>query len=189
MKKYFLAMVMVLLMGVAAHAAELPRVKVETTLGNFVVELDTKNAPKTARNFIVYVKSGFYDGTIFHRVIPDFVIQGGGFDEKMSQKDTRDPIENEADNGLKNKRYTLSMARTKNPHSATSQFFINLKDNTDLDYRSSTRSGYGYAVFGKVVQGMDVVDKIASVRTGRYGLFHADVPVTPVVIKRIVPMQ
>ena len=188
MKKALMALVMILALCVAATAAELPRVKVETTAGNFVVELDARNAPKTVRNFVVYVKSGFYDGTIFHRVIPSFVIQGGGFDENMIQKPTRTPIQNEADNGLKNKHYTLSMARTSDPHSATSQFFINLKDNPNLDFRSATRSGYGYAVFGKVIEGTDVIDRIAQVPTGRHGV-HSDVPLTPVIIKRIVPIN
>ena len=188
MKAGLMALVMVLAFSVAATAAELPKVKVETTAGNFVVELDSRKAPKTVRNFIVYVKSGFYDGTIFHRVIPGFVIQGGGFDEQMTQKPTRDPIQNEAANGLKNKKYTLSMARTSDPHSATSQFFINLVDNPSLDYKAATQSGYGYAVFGKVIEETEVVDRIAGVPTGRHGM-HRDVPLTPVVIKKIVPIN
>ena len=188
MKAVLMALVLVLALSVAATAAGLPKVKVETTAGNFVIELDSRNAPKTVRNFVVYVKSGFYDGTIFHRVIPGFVIQGGGFDERMNQKPTRDPIQNEAANGLKNKQYTLSMARTPDPHSATSQFFINLVDNPSLDYRSSTPSGYGYAVFGRVVEGTEVIDRIAGVPTGRHGV-HSDVPLTPVVIKKIIPIN
>ena len=188
MKTGLMALVMVLALSVVATAAELPKVKVETTAGDFVVELDSRNAPKTVRNFVVYVKSGFYDGTIFHRVIPGFVIQGGGFDERMIQKPTREPIQNEAANGLKNKRYTLSMARTPDPHSATSQFFINLVDNPRLDYRAPTQAGYGYAVFGKVVEGTDVIDRIAGVPTGSHGM-HSDVPLTPVLIKRIVPIN
>ncbi|MBO4312060.1 MAG: peptidyl-prolyl cis-trans isomerase [Desulfovibrionaceae bacterium] len=187
-RKMFMVLAMLMLCCAAAYAEDFQRVKVETSLGNFVAELYMKKAPKTVRNFLVYARSGFYDGTIFHRVIPGFVIQGGGFDEAMNQKPTRSPIENEAGNGLKNLQYTLSMARTSDPDSATSQFFINLKDNSSLDYRASNAAGYGYAVFGKVVQGMDVVDRIGSVPTGRKGMF-SDVPTWPVIIKRITLLQ
>jgi len=158
-------------------------VKMTTTLGVIEIEVLEKEAPETARNFLEYVKSGFYDGLIFHRVIPGFVIQGGGFAPGMRHKDTRAPIRNEADNGLKNERGTLSMARTSDPNSATSQFFINLKDNAFLDHTGKTASGWGYAVYARVVNGMDVVDAIARVATGNVG-GHGDVPKTDVVITK-----
>jgi cyclophilin family peptidyl-prolyl cis-trans isomerase len=151
-------------------------IRFETTLGSFTIELFEKEAPITAKNFLDYVDSGHFEGTVFHRVIPGFVIQGGGLTSDMRQKSTRAPIRNEADNGLKNRRGTLSMARTNDPHSATSQFFVNLVDNAFLD---PGRGGAGYAVFGCVTEGMDVVDKIAAVKTGNKG-GHQDVPVTPV---------
>ena len=151
-------------------------IRFETTLGSFTIELFEKEAPITAKNFLDYVDSGHFEGTVFHRVIPGFVIQGGGLTSDMRQKSTRAPIRNEADNGLKNRRVTLSMARTNDPHSATSQFFVNLVDNAFLD---PGRGGAGYAVFGCVTEGMDVVDKIAAVKTGNKG-GHQDVPVTPV---------
>lgn len=151
-----------------------------TNYGDFTVELYPDKAPVTVENFLAYVDAGFYDGTIFHRVIPDFVIQGGGFTEDMQQKPTRPPIKNEADNGLKNERGTLSMARTMDVHSATSQFFISLQDNSFLDH--GVRD-FGYAVFGRVVEGMEVIDKIAAVPTGiRAG--HRDVPREPVIINK-----
>ena len=156
-------------------------IKMETSMGDIVIELDFDNAPVTAANFQQYVEEGFYDGLIFHRVINGFMIQGGGMDENMKEKATRAPIKNEANNGLKNKCYTLSMARTMDPHSASSQFFINVKDNPFLDFSSETPQGWGYAVFGKVVEGTDVVDAIKGVPTGRSG-FHDDVPETPVTI-------
>lgn len=149
-----------------------------TSLGDMTIELYEKEAPLTCENFLAYVDDGFFEGTIFHRVIPDFVIQGGGLTEKMVQKPTKAPIKNEANNGLKNRRGTLSMARTQAVDSATSQFFINLKDNASLDHGIRD---FGYAVFGKVVEGMDVVDKIAAVETTNVGM-HRDVPATPVVI-------
>ena len=151
-------------------------IRFETTMGSFTVELFEKEAPISAKNFLDYVDAGHFDGTVFHRVIPGFVIQGGGLTADMRQKQTRAPIKNEADNGLKNRRGTLSMARTNDPHSATSQFFVNLVDNAFLD---PGRGGAGYAVFGAVVEGMDVVDKIAAVKTGSKG-GHQDVPVTPI---------
>ena len=154
-------------------------VKLETTKGDIVIEVNETAAPVTAANFLQYVQEGFYDGTIFHRVIPNFMIQGGGFTPDMKQKTTRPPIVNEGKNGLKNKRGTLAMARTNDPGSATAQFFINHVDNTNLDY--SARNP-GYAVFGQVVEGMDVVDAIAKVKTGTKGMFQ-DVPVEPVIIK------
>ena len=160
-----------------------PRVELDTTLGKIVLELDPEKAPKTVENFLGYVKSGFYDGTIFHRVIPGFMIQGGGFTADMKQKTTQPPIPNEADNGLKNKRGTLSMARTNDPMSATSQFFINVNDNRSLDHTGKSAGGWGYAVFAKVVEGMDVADKIVSVPRGNRGPY-GDVPNTTVEIKK-----
>jgi peptidyl-prolyl cis-trans isomerase A (cyclophilin A) len=156
-----------------------PRVEINTSQGKIVLELDAKKAPKTVENFLEYARSRFYDGTIFHRVIPGIMIQGGGLDSGMKQKETRAAIENEARNALKNKRGSVSMARANDPHSATSQFFINLVDNGNLDYPSF--DGWGYAVFGKVAEGMDVVDKIAGVQTKRVGP-HEGVPIEPVVI-------
>lgn len=144
----------------------------KTNLGDIHIEVDEKNAPLTAENFLGYVRDGFYDGVIFHRVIPGFVVQGGGFDENMSQKQTKAPIKNESDNGVNNDRGTLSMARTQDPHSATSQFFINLTDNAPLNSRGANP---GYAVFGQVTQGMEVVDAMAKVKTGSHGM-HQDVP-------------
>jgi len=165
----------------AADATENPVVVLSTTLGDIKIELYPDKAPVTVENFRGYVKSKFYDGTIFHRVIPNFMIQGGGFDAEMKQKKTEPPIKNEAGNGLKNTRGTISMARTSVVDSATSQFFINVKDNTALDHRDETPRGFGYAVFGSVIEGMDVVDKIVSVATvQRAG--HRDVPNEPVVI-------
>lgn len=156
-------------------------VKLETSKGDIVLALDTERAPETAANFIQYVRDGHYDGTIFHRVINGFMIQGGGFDKDMNQKETRLPIRNEADNGLKNDAYTISMARTSDPHSATAQFFINVKDNDFLNFSSRTPQGWGYAVFGRVTEGQEVVDAIKAVKTGNRG-FHQDVPIEPVVI-------
>ena len=154
-------------------------IRFETSLGDFTIELLEKEAPVTVENFLQYVDSSFFDGTIFHRVIPGFVIQGGGFAEDMTQKRTNAPIKNEADNGLKNLRGTLSMARTNDINSATSQFFVNLKDNDFLD---NSRGNFGYAVFAKVTEGMDVIDKIAAVKTGRKR-GHDDVPVDAVTVK------
>ena len=159
------------------------KVKMTTSLGAFVIELDNAKAPVSAANFIDYVKSGFYDGTIFHRVIPGFMAQGGGFDTSFNQKATNAPIKNEADNGLKNDRGTIAMARTNDPHSATAQFFINYKDNGFLNHTSPSPSGWGYAVFGKVVEGMEVVDEMAKQPTGNKGM-HQDVPQTDIVIEK-----
>jgi peptidyl-prolyl cis-trans isomerase A (cyclophilin A) len=156
-------------------------IKFETTLGNFTVEFFEKEAPISVANFLKYVDDGFFDGTIFHRIVPGFVIQGGGFTEDMSQKKTKAAIKNEADNGLKNERGTLSMARTNDVNSATSQFFVNLKDNDFLDH---TRGNFGYAVFAKVAEGMDVIDKIAAVETERKRGFD-DVPVEPVIMTAV----
>lgn len=160
---------------------DMPYVELETTMGNIVIELNQEKAPNTVANFLQYVKSGHYDGTIFHRVIDGFMIQGGGMDANMTEKSTNAPIQNEADNGLKNEVGTIAMARTSDPHSATAQFFINVKDNSFLNFSGKNPQGWGYAVFGKVIEGMDIVNKIKGVPTGKYG-FHADVPTTPVVI-------
>lgn len=160
-----------------------PVIKFQTTMGDIVVELDAEKAPVTVENFVQYVKDGQYDGVIFHRVIPNFMIQGGGFDADMNQKATRAPIRNEADNGLKNDKYTIAMARTPDPHSASAQFFINVKDNDFLNFTAPTVNGWGYAVFGKVTEGFEVVDAIASVKTGNRGPY-GDVPLEPVVITR-----
>ena len=159
-------------------------INLHTNHGVIAIELDEARAPTSVSNFCAYAKSGHYDGTIFHRVIPGFMIQGGGFDAKMQQKPTRSPIKNEANNGLHNEKGTVAMARTNDPHSATAQFFINLKDNDFLDNASDTPQGWGYAVFGKVVGGMDVVEKIAQVKTGMTGM-HRDVPVDAVTIERV----
>jgi peptidyl-prolyl cis-trans isomerase B (cyclophilin B) len=158
-------------------------IKLTTNHGAITLELDAEKAPKTVANFLAYVESGHYDGTIFHRVIDGFMIQGGGMGVGMKEKATNAPIENEAGNGLKNDRGTIAMARTNDPHSATAQFFINVKDNDFLNFRAPSGSGWGYCVFGKVVEGMDVVDKIKGVKTGNKG-FHQDVPVEDVVIEK-----
>ena len=156
-------------------------IRFETTLGDFTVELFEKEAPLSVANFLRYIEDEFFDGTIFHRIVPGFVIQGGGFTEDMTQKRTQPPVKNEADNGLKNERGTLSMARTNDINSATSQFFVNLKDNDFLDH---SRGNFGYAVFAQVTEGMDVIDKIAAVETGRKRGFD-DVPVEAVIMKNV----
>ena len=163
-----------------------PSVEMQTSMGTIIIELDSDKAPLTVKNFLQYTNDGFYNGTVFHRVIEGFMIQGGGFTKEMGEKPTGAQIPNEAKNGLKNQRGTIAMARRAEPHSATAQFFINHKDNAPLDYPS--RDGWGYAVFGKVTQGLDVVDKIAKVPTGSRGMFQ-DVPVEPVVIQsvKIIP--
>ena len=158
-------------------------VELHTNHGLIRVELDDTKAPKTVANFLAYVKAGHYDGTVFHRVIKGFMVQGGGFEPGMQQKPTGNTIQNEASNGLKNDRYTVAMARTSDPHSATAQFFINGADNEFLNFKSETPSGWGYAVFAKVVDGMDVVDKIRAVPTANKGM-HQNVPVEPVLIKK-----
>ncbi len=158
------------------------KVKLTTSLGAIVIQLNNEKAPISAANFATYVKEGFYNGTIFHRVIPGFMAQGGGFDTGFNQKSTNPTIQNEADNGLKNTRGSLAMARTNAPHSASSQFFINYKDNSFLDHTSPTPSGWGYAVFGEVIEGMDVVDAMAKQATGNRG-GHQDVPKTDIVIE------
>jgi len=161
-----------------------PRIEMKTSKGTLTIELYQEEAPKTVENFLSYVKSGHYDGTIFHRVIPGFMVQGGGFTPDMSQKDTGSPIQNEADNGMKNSRGTLAMARTGDPNSATAQFFINTVDNTFLDHTGKNPQGWGYAVFAEVVDGMDVVDAITKVPTGNKG-GHQNVPTEPVVIESV----
>lgn len=159
------------------------QVKLSTSSGDIVLELDEEKAPATVENFLEYVNAGFYNGTVFHRVINGFMIQGGGFEAGMKQKPTRDPISNEAENGLKNDAYTIAMARTSDVHSATAQFFINVANNDFLNFSAPTPQGFGYCVFGKVVEGQEVVDKIKGVETGSAG-FHSDVPVEDVVIER-----
>ncbi len=159
------------------------KVKLQTSMGDIVIELETEKAPVTAENFLQYVRDGFYDNTIFHRVIDGFMVQGGGFEPGLKQKPVRAPIENEAGNGLKNDAYTVAMARTSDPHSATAQFFLNVVNNNFLNFRAASADGYGYCVFGKVVEGREVVDKIKAVPTGSRG-FHQDVPAEDVVIKK-----
>lgn len=180
--KQLLILLSMLLGMVNAFAAN-PQVELKTSQGVIVLELDAEKAPKTTENFLQYVKDGFYNGMIFHRVIDGFMIQGGGFASGMKEKATNAPIENEAGNGLKNARGTIAMARTSDPHSATAQFFINIVDNDFLDFRAPSGSGWGYCVFGRVIEGMDVVDKIRKVRTGNKG-FHQDVPLEDVVIEK-----
>jgi len=158
-------------------------VRLHTSFGIIALDLDAERAPETVKNFLAYVESGFYSNTVFHRVIDGFMVQGGGFEPGMSQKSTRGTIKNEASNGLKNERYTIAMARTSEPHSASSQFFINVKDNGFLDHTAPNAQGWGYCVFGKVVEGRDVIDEIKQVKTGKRGA-HADVPVEDVIIER-----
>jgi peptidyl-prolyl cis-trans isomerase A (cyclophilin A)/peptidyl-prolyl cis-trans isomerase B (cyclophilin B) len=188
-RRYFLSLLLTLTMGstfAAANAVNAPnpnaapKVTLKTNMGDIVLELYPDKAPKTVNNFIKYVKEGHYKGTIFHRVIDGFMIQGGGYDKEMREKPVHAPIENEAKNGLKNETYTVAMARTGNPHSATAQFFVNVNDNAALDYPS--RVGWGYCVFGKVIGGMEVVDKIKLVKTGDKGTFQ-NVPLEPVIIE------
>ncbi|CAG9177141.1 peptidylprolyl isomerase [Cupriavidus pampae] len=164
------------------------KVQLQTNQGNIVIELDDEKAPKSVENFLAYVRKGHYDNTIFHRVIKNFMVQGGGFEPGMKQKDTDAPIDNEASNGLKNERYTVAMARTNAPHSATAQFFINVVDNDFLNFTAPTPQGFGYAVFGKVTEGTDIVDTIKAVRTGSSG-FHQDVPLEDVVIQKAVVLE
>ncbi|RIZ69039.1 MAG: peptidyl-prolyl cis-trans isomerase [Methylococcales bacterium] len=160
-----------------------PKVKLTTTLGEIIIQLNTEKAPVSSANFLDYVKAGFYDGTIFHRIIPGFMAQGGGFDTSFAQKATKAPIINEADNGLTNKRGTLAMARTNDPNSATAQFFINYKDNSFLNHTGKNASGWGYAVFGEVIEGLDVVDAMAKEPTSNRG-GHQDVPKKDIIIDK-----
>ncbi len=162
-------------------------IKLHTNFGTISIELDAEKAPESAKNFISYAEAGHYDNTIFHRVIPGFMVQGGGMEPGMAQKTCDAPIENEANNGLKNANYTVAMARTGDPHSATAQFFINVADNGFLNHTAPSQQGWGYAVFGKVISGTDVVDKIKAVKTGRKG-FHDDVPKEDVVIEKAVAL-
>ncbi len=166
-------------------SAEAPQVKIETNMGDIIVLLEPEKAPKTVENFLTYAKDGFYNDTIFHRVISNFMIQGGGFTTDYQRKPTRAPVVNEADNGLNNKKGTIAMARTMDPHSATAQFFINVKDNNFLDFTSKSPRGWGYTVFGSVIKGMDVVNRIRSVATGPGGPFPTDAPQEPVIIKSV----
>jgi peptidyl-prolyl cis-trans isomerase B (cyclophilin B) len=160
-------------------------VVVETSVGSFTIALDAEKAPKTVANFLEYVDSGHYAGTVFHRVIDGFMVQGGGYDEKLEKKPTKAPVENEAHNGLKNTRGTVAMARTSDPHSATAQFFVNVADSAFLDHKAKSGSDWGYCVFGKVTSGMDVVDKIKNVETGSKGPFAKDAPADNIVIKSV----
>lgn len=191
MKKILILLIMIFGFFALANAGKIQNkgvnemVTLETNYGNIKIELDTKNTPKTVEDFLSYAKSGFYNGTIFHRVIGNFMIQGGGFTPDMTQKDTNAPIKNESDKGKSNKRGTVAMARTSDPDSATSQFFINTVDNNFLDFKSKTANGWGYCVFGEVVEGMDVVDKIKNVKTtSKFG--YQDVPVDDVIIEQVI---
>ena len=182
----FLALALLACTGVG-HAAETtvnPQVTLRTNMGTMVIELDPAKAPNTVKNFLTYVDSGFYDGTIFHRVIDGFMIQGGGYTQDYAKKPTQAAIKNEANNGLKNTKGTVAMARTGDPHSATAQFFINVSDNSFLDHRAPNPQGWGYAVFGKVISGMDTVDKIRQTKTGPGGPFRSDAPQTQVIIEK-----
>jgi len=179
-----LVVVLATFLGLGHALSDKPQVTIDTSKGTIVLELYPNDAPKTVANFLNYARWGHYNGTIFHRVIPDFMIQGGGFTPEMKEKLTEMPIENEADNGLKNDRGTVAMARTPDPHSATAQFFINTKNNTFLNHTSKTPQGWGYTVFGRVIKGMDVVDAISRVKTGSRGSM-SDVPVEPVVITKV----
>ena len=187
-----------LLLGIAAMALSLqmqlafagnPKVKMETSKGTIIIELYPDKAPKTVANFLQYVKDGAYDGTIFHRVIKDFMNQGGGFTTDYKKVETRAPIQNEADNGLKNLKYTVAMARTSDPHSATNQFFINTANNDFLDFTGKTTRGWGYTVFGKVIEGQNIVGAISRVPTGPGGPFMKDVPRMPIVIRKMTVIE
>jgi len=182
----FLALAIASMHSHLVHAAEpAPKVKMVTNLGDMVIELDREKAPQTVENFLQYVSDGYYEGTIFHRVIKDFMVQGGGFTLGFEKKETRDPVQNEADNSLTNDRFTIAMARTQAPHSATAQFFINTADNDFLNHRSKDIAGWGYTVFGKVVEGQDVADWIGKTPTGAAGPFSKDVPTNPIVIESV----
>lgn len=185
--KNLIASLILLSLSSLATAAEPVKVLMQTSAGDITLALDADKAPKTVANFVQYVKDGHYDGLVFHRVIEGFMIQGGGYDGQYQQRKTRAPIQNEADNGLKNIRGSIAMARTSAPHSASSQFFINHRNNSNLDYPSF--DGWGYAVFGQVVEGMDVVDSIANTRTGPIPPFGRDVPLEPIVINKAVLVE
>ena len=189
LRKHILLFVFISLFMITTNSqAETTMVQMDTNHGTIMLELDAENAPNTVANFLTYAKEGFYDGTIFHRVISNFMIQGGGFTEDMNQKTTHDPIANEANNGLKNDNGTIAMARTGDPHSATAQFFINVKDNDFLNFSSETPQGWGYAVFGKVTEGMDVVEKIKDVPTTTKGPYQ-DVPSETVIIEKVTVVE
>ena len=188
--RFVQALIFLFLISISLNVtAENIKVEMRTNMGNVVLELYPDKAPKTVENFLQYVEEGFYKNTIFHRVIPNFMIQGGGFDTTFKQKATRPPIQNEAANGLKNEVGTIAMARTRDPHSATAQFFINVASNEFLNYKTPSQNGYGYTVFGKVINGMDVVHKIASIPTGSGGPFSGDVPKTNVIIEDMVKLS
>jgi cyclophilin family peptidyl-prolyl cis-trans isomerase len=174
------------LTSLLASAADAPRVRMQTNKGTVIIELDPNRAPLSVASFLEYVRAGHYQGTIFHRVIANFVVQGGGYDEKLTEKPTRAPVVNEAGNGLSNKRGTIAMARTGDPHSATSQFYINLADNIPLDPQVSR---WGYAVFGRVVEGMEIIDAISAVETGQAGSFRSDVPLKAIVIQKMEELK
>jgi len=182
---FFMALSVTLLLSTASANSDHPRVAIETNHGKIVLELDKSKAPISVENFLRYVDEGFYDNTIFHRVISNFMVQGGGFTKNLQKKPVHDPIKNEADNGLKNERGSIVMARTSAPHSATAQFFINVVDNDFLNHSAPTSRGWGYAVFGKVVEGMDVVDKIRNEPTGAQGPFRSDVPKEAVIMETV----
>ena len=185
MKCTLISIMIVLAAAFAAIAGDNPRVEMDTTKGKIILELAADKAPKTVKNFLTYVDAGYYNGTIFHRVIPNFMIQGGGFTVDMKRKEARAPIDNEADNGLRNERGTIAMARTSNPHSATAQFFVNVTDNAFLNHQAKTPQGWGYTVFGQVTAGMAVVDTIRNVPTGAHGPFSKNAPDELVVINSI----
>lgn len=188
MKKSLFAL-LCLFLSTSGIAADNPKVKLETNMGNIEIELNPAKAPKTVENFIRYVNEGFYDGTTFHRVIKNFMIQGGGFNKAYVKKSTHPPIANEAFNGLRNDRGTIAMARTNRPHSASSQFFINTANNNPLNFTSQSPRGWGYAVFGKVTSGMDTVDRIENLQTGPGGVFPSEVPQVQVVIKKATVLK
>ncbi len=189
LRKQIFLIVFILLFTLTSNIqAETTMVKMDTNQGTIMLELDADNAPNTVANFLTYAKEGFFDGTIFHRVISNFMIQGGGFTEDMNQKDVHDPIKNEANNGLKNDNGTIAMARTGDPHSATAQFFINVKDNDFLNFSSETAQGWGYAVFGKVTEGMDIVEKIKATETTTKGPYQ-DVPVEAIIIEKVTIVE
>ena len=188
LKQFFLIVFITIIMSTSNAQAETTTLKMETSKGTITIELNGDKAPNTVANFLTYVNEGFYDGTIFHRVISNFMIQGGGFTDDMSQKTTHDPIQNEANNGLGNDIGTIAMARTGDPHSATAQFFINVKDNDFLNFSSETPQGWGYAVFGKVTEGMDVVDVIKDVATTTKGPYQ-DVPAETVTIEKVTIVE
>ena len=188
LKHYLLFVFMIIFMTTSNVQAEITTVKMQTSKGTITIELNGEKAPNTVANFLTYVREGYYDGTIFHRVISNFMIQGGGFTADMEQKSTHNPIQNEANNGLGNEIGTIAMARTNDPHSATAQFFINVKDNDFLNFSSETQQGWGYAVFGKVTEGMDVVNAIKDVATTTKGP-HQDVPAETITIEKVTVVE